>query len=133
MKINNDIDMQIFYQQNRDSATVILEVVRGWGKKWQPEEQNIRSLLEKNFKKVNKYNTKENFWDGWNHLDRIILYPSSKKETHLHVYQGPEKKLKEILNFCKYHKISLHKGIRDNLREKYIHVHNKNIQELLKL
>ena len=133
MKINNDIDMQIFYQPNKDSATIVLEVVRGHSSIWQPEEQNIRSLLEKNFKKVNKYNTKESFGDGWNHLDRIILYPSSKKETHLHVYRSAKEHLDEILIFCKDENINSKEGIGINLKEKCGGMHDKNIQELLKL
>jgi len=123
-------NMQIFYNKNKD-LTIVLRVVRGWSKIWQSTEQNIRNLLEKNFEKVNEYNTV----DGSSNkkLDRIILYPSSKKETHFHVYRGAKEHLDEILTFCNLHKIGFREGIGDNLKEKYSGICNKDIQALLNI
>ena len=126
-------NIQIFYNENKDLTTIVLEVVRGWSNLCGDTEQNIRNLLEKNFKKINRYNTKEGFWIGANHLDRIILYPSSKNETHLHIYQGPKDKVDEILTFCEDGNINSKEGIGDNLKQKYGKMRDKNIRELLKL
>jgi len=126
-------NMQIFYNNNKHLTTIVLEVIRGGNKLCRDTEHNIRTLLKDNFQKVDKYNTKKGFWDGGNHLDRIILYPSSKNETHLHIYQGPKEKVDEFLTFCENNNIKFREGIGINLKEKYDKIRDKNIRELLKL
>ena len=110
-----------------------MKCIRGRNKLCGDTEQNIRTLLKDNFQKVDKYNTKKGFWDRGNHLDRIILYPSSKNETHLHIYQGPKEKVDEFLTFCENNNIKFREGIGINLKEKYDKIRDKNIRELLKL
>ncbi|HUS50846.1 MAG TPA: hypothetical protein VMZ91_11825 [Candidatus Paceibacterota bacterium] len=127
--------MRILYDCIGDLATVILEVARGWSPFCGDKERDIRDLLNNNFEKVNEYNTV----DGSSNkkLDRIILYPSARNETHLHVYQGEKDHLHEILTFCENQDIDSSRGIGINLKEKhdkkYGKMQDKNIQALLEL
>lgn len=113
--------------------------------------------MEKDFKKINRYNTKGNFWASWNSLDRIRIFfiPKNKgdrqhsyiirqknydnfkniieKEIHYHIYQGPKEKVDEFLTFCENNNIKFREGIGINLKEKYDKIRDKNIRELLKL
>lgn len=128
--------MRILYDCGGESTTVVLEVARGWSPFCGDKERDIRDLLlNNNFEKFNEYNTVNG--SSSKKLDRIVLYPSSRNETHLHVYQGEKDNLPEILTFCENHNIDFDRGIGINLKEKhdkkYGKTQDKKIQALLKL
>ena len=138
--------MQILYKQDNHSATVVLEVIRlSKNKKINKGynlcgdlERKIRDLLEDNFEKDNRYNSKKG-WIFRKISDRITLdytYEEEHlipREIHYHIYQGQSEKLDEILNFSELNHISAKEGIGNNLKEKYDGMHDKNIRKLLKL